>query len=93
MVLVRTKFSEEISAFIIKETRIGELGTTLAATINGRTLRRNTNVILTSPILFALMIQAIRSSETSVLTGTTHWITSQKTILFIVTAVKTSNLT
>jgi hypothetical protein len=43
--------------------KIGELGTTLAATSNRRTLRRNTGV------------------------------TTQKTPFFIVTAVKTSNLT
>jgi hypothetical protein len=30
--LVRTNFSEELSASIIKVTRIGELGTTLALT-------------------------------------------------------------
>jgi hypothetical protein len=39
--LVRTDVSEERSASIIKMTRIGELGTTLSATSNGRTLRRN----------------------------------------------------
>jgi hypothetical protein len=40
--LVRTDVSEEHNAPIIRETRIGELGTTLAATSNRRTLRRNT---------------------------------------------------
>jgi hypothetical protein len=39
--LVRTDVSEEPSASILKVTRIGELGTTLAATSNQRTLRRN----------------------------------------------------
>jgi hypothetical protein len=39
---VRTDVSEELSASIIRVTRIGELGTTLAVTINRRTLRRNT---------------------------------------------------
>jgi hypothetical protein len=39
--LVRTDVSEELSASIIRVTRIGELGT-LAVTINRRTLRRNT---------------------------------------------------
>jgi hypothetical protein len=34
VVLVRTDVSEEISASIIKVTRIGELGTTLAVTSN-----------------------------------------------------------
>jgi hypothetical protein len=41
--LVRTDVSEEPSASFIRVTRIGELGTTQAATRNRRTLRRNTN--------------------------------------------------
>jgi hypothetical protein len=40
--LVRTDVFAEISASIIRVTRIGELGTTLAVTSNRRTLRRNT---------------------------------------------------
>jgi hypothetical protein len=40
--LVRTDVSEERSAFFIRVTRIGELGTTLAVTSNQRMLRRNT---------------------------------------------------
>jgi hypothetical protein len=36
--LVRTDVSEELSASFIRKTRIGELGTTLAVTINRRTL-------------------------------------------------------
>jgi hypothetical protein len=40
--LVRTDVSEELSASIIRVTRIGELRTTLAVTSNWRTLRRNT---------------------------------------------------
>jgi hypothetical protein len=39
--LVRTDVSEELSASIIRVTRIGELGT-LAVTSNRRMLRRNT---------------------------------------------------
>jgi hypothetical protein len=39
--LVRTDVSEECIATIIKVTRIGKVGTTLAVTSNGRTLRRN----------------------------------------------------
>jgi hypothetical protein len=38
--LARTDVSEELSASIIRVTRIGELGT-LAVTSNRRTLRRN----------------------------------------------------
>jgi hypothetical protein len=37
--LVRTDVSEELSAYFIKVTRIGELGTTLAVTSNRRMRR------------------------------------------------------
>jgi hypothetical protein len=43
--LVRIDVSEELSAFFIKVTRIGELGTTLAGTSNRHTLRRNTKFL------------------------------------------------
>jgi hypothetical protein len=43
--LVRTDVSEELNASIIRVTRIGELGTTLAVTSNRRTLRRNTLLV------------------------------------------------
>jgi hypothetical protein len=62
--LVRTDFSEELSASIIRVRRIGELGTTLAVTSNRRTLRRNTKKLVTasvvpsSPILVILMKEA-----------------------------------
>jgi hypothetical protein len=42
--LVRTDVSEELSASIIRVTRIGELGTALAVTSNRLTLRRNSCV-------------------------------------------------
>jgi hypothetical protein len=61
MALVRTDVSGELSASIIRMTRIGELGTTLAVISNRRTLRRNT-----------LMMEALISSETSVLTRATR---------------------
>jgi hypothetical protein len=79
--LVRTDVSEELSASI-RVTKIGELGTPLAVTSNRCTLRRNTKSE-------TLMMEAVSSSETSVLTRDT----AQKTAFFIVTAVKTSNLT
>jgi hypothetical protein len=41
--LVRTDVLEELSAFFIGVTRIGELGATLALTSNRRTLRRMKN--------------------------------------------------
>jgi hypothetical protein len=40
--LLRTGVSEERSASLIRVTKIGELGTTLALTSKRRTLRRNT---------------------------------------------------
>jgi hypothetical protein len=45
LALVRTVVSEVLSASFIKVTRIGELGTTLAAISKRSTLLRNTNVI------------------------------------------------
>jgi hypothetical protein len=38
--LLRTDVSEELSTSFIRVIRIGELGTTLAVTINRRTLRK-----------------------------------------------------
>jgi hypothetical protein len=55
-------FSDKRSASFIRVTRIGELGTTLAVT----------NTVSSSPILVTLMKEALRSSETSVLTRATR---------------------
>jgi hypothetical protein len=41
--LVRTDVSEERIASIIRVTRIGEIGPTLAVTNNRNTMRRNSN--------------------------------------------------
>jgi hypothetical protein len=73
--LVKTDVSEEISAFFIRVTRIGELGTTLAVTSNRRSVRRllvTASVVPGSPILVTLMKDALISSETSVLTRSTR---------------------
>jgi hypothetical protein len=94
--LVRADVSEEPRTSFIRVTRIGELGT-LAATNNRQTLRRNTkllvaaSVVPSSPILVTLLKEVLGSSETSDLTRATD-VTSQKTPLFIVTTLKTSNL-
>jgi hypothetical protein len=64
--LAITDVSEERNASIIKVTRIGELGTTLAVTSNRRQLRRNTIV------WEYLMMEALRSSELSALTRATR---------------------
>jgi hypothetical protein len=68
--LVRSDVSEELRASIIRVTRIRELGKELAVTSNGSTLRRNisANVVSNSPVLVILMMEALCSSETSVLT-------------------------
>jgi hypothetical protein len=59
--LIRTNVSEERIASIIRMTRICELRTTQAA-----------NAVRSSPILVTLMMEALSSSETSVLTRATR---------------------
>jgi hypothetical protein len=72
-VLVRTDVSEELSASIIGVTTIGELGTTLAAFLRSvRRLLVTANVVPSSPILATLMIEALNSTEKSVLTRATR---------------------
>jgi hypothetical protein len=51
--LVRTYVSEELSTSFIRATRIGELGTTQAAT----------SVFPSSPIVVTLVKEVLRSSE------------------------------
>jgi hypothetical protein len=75
--LVRTDISKELSTSIIRVTRIGELGTTLAVTSivflhQMRGLLVTANVVPSSPILITLMMEALSSSETSVLTRATR---------------------
>jgi hypothetical protein len=54
-------------------TRIGELGTTLAVPLRSvRRLLVTANVVLSSPLFVTLMMEALRSSETPVLTRTTR---------------------
>jgi hypothetical protein len=76
VVLVTTDVSEEFSASIFMVIRISELGTTLAVTSNRRTLLRNSKWVISSsvpstPIPVTLMMEALSSFETSVLTRTT----------------------
>jgi hypothetical protein len=66
--IVRTNVLKERISSIIRLTRIGKLGKTLAVT-NER-LQANANVFPNLPILVNLMMEAIRSSKTLVLTRT-----------------------
>jgi hypothetical protein len=86
--LVRADVSEEPSASIIRVTRIGELGTTLAVTSNRRTLQRNTRLLVRAsvvpslPILVTLMKEALSSPKHRLLQEP-HGVTSQKTPFFM----------
>jgi hypothetical protein len=62
MALVRTDVSEELSAYFIRVTRIGELGTRLLTI----------SVVPSSSILVTLMKEVLSSSETSILTRATR---------------------
>jgi hypothetical protein len=63
--LVRTDVSEELSASIIRVTRINELGTMLAVLVMA-------NFVRSSMIHVTLIMEALSSSETSVLTRATR---------------------
>jgi hypothetical protein len=67
--LVRTDVSKEISATIIRATRIDEVGETLAVTY---LLLVTSSVDPSSPILLTLIMEGLISSEMSVLTRATR---------------------
>jgi hypothetical protein len=77
VVLVSTDVSEERSTSIIRLTRISELEITSAVISNQHTLQSmdwflvTANVVSRSLILVTLMMEELRSSETSVLTRAT----------------------
>jgi hypothetical protein len=70
MALATTDVSEEHIASIIKVTRISEIKTTLFLR-NERRLLVRANVVPSSPILLTLIMETLRSSETSVLARAT----------------------
>jgi hypothetical protein len=69
--LVRTDISEELSSSFIMVTRIGGLETTLAVTSNRSTLQRNNTTNVPNSPSVNLMMEAILSSETPILTTAT----------------------
>jgi hypothetical protein len=86
--LVRTDVSEELRFSIIRVTRVGELGTTLAVTSYRRARYEEIRsalcissqrasvagygYVLSSPILVTLMMEVLNSSKTSVLARVTR---------------------
>jgi hypothetical protein len=69
--LIRTDVPGERIASIIKVTRIGELGTVAVFLRSMLRLLVNANDVPSSLILVTLMMEAVRSSETSFATRTT----------------------
>jgi hypothetical protein len=88
---VRTDVSKELSASIIRVTRFNELGTMLAITSNRHT-RRIGELGTLVLVVTSHADDGDVPQERQFLQGP-HGVTSQKTAFFIVTALRTSNLT
>jgi hypothetical protein len=72
---VITDVSEKHVASIIRVDRFSEVGTTVAITMNRRTMLVTANAVTSALILFTVKIKAIRPSVTSVLRPTRRNIT------------------
>jgi hypothetical protein len=94
LALVRPNILEECIASIVRVTIIGEIGTVWHIGLIHSVIRLvvTANVVHTSPILVTLMMEAIVPTKRRFLQEP-HNIASQKTAFFIVTTMKTSNLT
>jgi hypothetical protein len=69
---VRTAVSEEGSASIVRVTRVGAVGTTCFPLHSFRRLLVTVNVVLSSLVLVDLVMEALRFSETSILSNATR---------------------
>jgi hypothetical protein len=74
--LGRTGVSKESIETIIRLIRIGEVGTTLPVTINGRTLRRST-VVFHSIVVSRRWCLGILSGRADYLREWGHWVTKE----------------
>jgi hypothetical protein len=86
--LVRTNVSKKLSASFIRVTRIGEFGTTLVVFLRSVLQLLVTANVPSSLILVTLMMEAICSSLTSVLTRATRRTIPEGAILYYKAPIK-----